>query len=293
MKLLSCILTGAVVFTACGESKNKNASTTKDIATDLPDSGANNPVYRYWVQDGKIARGLCDGREILVASNCSSDVKKLSYDVFKIRLNGGLTNTAVDLFRELMEIESAVYRIEKTIDATSKAIVAEQQRLGATNAELEATKAELAKVSTFVAEYKVQLAKINVQLRVVFDADLHEQGAELAAQLDGLRAQLGVICDKIPDILARIKEITAKIDSLKSQLNLLSTRLRNLKIDHDRVMQDFEHACQELAIYHDTIEKLTSGIIYRVMSDNDRWQAERRFIKRFDRIFAAHSADQE
>lgn len=279
---LAC-LTGVV---GCGAPTTNQQSSTQDIVTDLPDNGVEGPAYLYWTVGLKIFRGKCTDGVYLQPGCTNPDIQAMNYNTFKSKLDNGLSQTIVDLTAEVAEIQAAISTIESEVSKTLKTIAQKRLELGATNAELDAAEAEANRVSAFVKEYKVQLIFINIQIAKASDPDYLVLRNLVAADLALYSSKLDALCKKMQELVARINQLGLTIGDLSSNLATLCTRLDNLRYELADVTGDLQDATDDFSVYTDTISKLESIIVHRVFSDDTLFRKNRKFIRRFDKIFA-------
>jgi predicted nuclease with TOPRIM domain len=275
----------------CGPAKQQQpggeASSAKQIGTDLPDSGSSDPqVKLYYVVDGRIFRGLCEGRDTVIPE-CGIDVESMTYGVFRERLDGGLSQMIRDLTEEAQQIRTAMAFVEHELQGTIDAINDIEQQSGHLSAELKELRAKMTRFENTVAAYNEQLALINQALQdAIADADLLAQRLIVIDALTRYRAQLDDIGARIPVLLDQIQAVHSQVADLRIRLNALNIRLSNLNAEMAQVDARLRLAYDDFSVYESTLRKLNSGIVYTVLSDNVIAQKERQFIKRFEKIFS-------
>jgi chromosome segregation ATPase len=262
-----------------------SASTTKQIGTDLPDSGGNAQVKLYWVVDGRVFRGLCNGRDTVIPE-CSNDVESMTYNVFRERLDGGLSATIRELSEEAQRIRAAMTYVEHELQATIDAINDIESQSGHLSSELQELRAKMARFEKTVAAYNEQLALIDTALQqAIADADLLAQRQIVVDALGRYRAQLDDVGARIPVLLDQIAAVQVQVADLRIRINSLTIRLGNLNDEMAQVDARLQLAYDDFTVYESTLRKLNSGIVYTVLSDNVIAQKERQFIRRFERLF--------
>ncbi len=261
------------------------ASSTQQIGTDLPDSGGNAQVKLYWVVDGRVFRGLFNGRDTVIPE-CSNDVEAMTYSIFRERLDGGLSATIRELSEEAQRIRAAMAYVEHELQATIDAINDIEQQSGNLSAELRELRAKMARFEQTVAAYNEQLLLIDAALQqAIADSDLLAQRLIVLDALGRYRAQLDDIGARIPILLDQIQAVNVQVADLRIRINALTIRLGNLNDEMAQVDARLQLAYDDFTVYESTLRKLNSGIVYTVLSDNVIAQKERQFIRRFERLF--------
>lgn len=281
------VLALGLAVTACGSFQTKNDKRT--ISTDLPDDGSTGPVKMYWVQGGQIERGTCSSHLFVIKANCLNGIETMAYDDFKLKLDAGVTATVEALVKEIGAIENAIDSLELQRRETMAAIALTEAKLGMATGDLLAAKEELATLETFIAEYRAQLKAIRAKLNYGGNGDLLAQARQMAVELQALKDASSLIAARIPALFARVVQLSEKLSDLYERLNSIGIRLDNLRIDHARTWVALQWAIDDLDAYLETLAMLTDegGINYRVHADNPWFQKVRRFVKRFEVIFAS------
>jgi len=169
---------------------------------------------------------------------------------------------------------------------TILAIEENEIELGAANAELVSARVEIKKVKIFVDEYRYQLALIDQAIRRITDNDLIIQRDVVAKELDAYRGKIFVLQGEIYTLVTQITSLHITISSLERALERLTIRFSNLKDELGDTILQLESARDDFSVYENTLEKLESNIIYRVLSDQTLYRKNRKFVKRFENIFA-------
>jgi len=275
----------SVLSVGCGSGQNDH-SQTNSIATDLPDDGSKLPIYLYWLSGASINRGLCQADGPILKSNCTQDVESMRYSTFKVKLDAGLSQTIIDLRSEVASILVSLEAVESQMRTTILAIEENEIELGAANAELVSARVEIKKVKIFVDEYRYQLALIDQAIRRITDNDLIIQRDVVAKELDAYRGKIFVLQGEIYTLVTQITSLHITISSLERALERLTIRFSNLKDELGDTILQLESARDDFSVYENTLEKLESNIIYRVLSDQTLYRKNRKFVKRFENIFA-------
>ena len=285
----------ALMPTGCGSrDRLVSGSETKAIATDLPDDGTNGKIHLYWIFAGNILRGECRLRnpgDPLIPRTCmrnDSTTKSMSYEVFKEKLDNGLSQTIKNLSEEARNIQQAIARINAQIIPIKVEIERLEREGNVHSAELARLRNDLSEFQIYVSELQDQLRYIEEELRrTANDPDLLAQRSIVMEQLGRFRTKLNDISGRIPALLDKVRSISAQVDVLKTQLVALTTRLNNLQIDLDDVTTRLAVAYDDFSVYEDTLRRLESQAIFSALSTNTIVQRQRQFIKRFDRIFTS------
>ncbi len=267
-------------------SDEGNASTSKAIGSDLPDDGSDALVHLYWVTGGQIFRAACNGRTPILRSNCTSEMSSMSYDSFKVTLDGGLSDTIRELSDEAERIQGAIGHLQADMEATLATIAEIERRSGGLSTELEHLRADLVRFQTFIQEYREQLSLIDAALRRMADRDLQTQRVVIMQELQEYQGRLADIASRIPGLVDQIAGIQTELAELQEHLDTVNARLENLNAELTDVSTRLAVAHDDFEVYEDTLSKLTDGIIYRVLSDNVLYQKNRQFVRRFERIFS-------
>jgi chromosome segregation ATPase len=287
--LLAAALTTVALSSGCGGGARHagDASHLDAIATDLPDDGGPGPVHLFWVSSNAIFRGMCEGREPLIRANCGDDLQSMNYDVFRKRLDNGLSQTIIDLTNEAARLQQTINVVQAEIQKTLDALAAIEQQNGHLTAELEQLRAQVRKFQQFVAELQDQITMIDQELRRLADQDLMAQREIVVKQLADYQHRLDALGPQIQAVSRQIDALGQQAAELQTKLNSLTARLDNLRGDLAGVTTQLSAAYDDFSVYELTIRRLESGIVASVLRDNVLYQRERQFVKRFEKIFAA------
>lgn len=272
-------------LSSCGA--RTSSGRIQGVATDLPDDGGQNTIHLYWIDDDRIFRGECLDRVDLLRSKCLNNLEVMSYGLFKTKLERNLGLTIADLLKELAETNSAMAKLQAEINDLVHQIEDLQAKQHADQANLATLKSQLQAATKLVDEYQQQLTLIRIELNRRPDTDLVDQAAEMAGRMAEIRAAGERLAEQMAPIAANIQRLGAAIEALKNVLPSFMTRLDNLKIDHQRIAAELKLAQSDLSVYQDTLARLEDRIDYWVLSDNTYYQAVRKFVKRFDVVFAS------
>lgn len=267
-------------------------SQTASIATDLPDRIGGGPVHLYWTTSDRVYRGTCNpdaGEGVLaIPHNCSINQRSMLYDRFKEQLDGGLSQTITELTQEAQRLQELMLYVQDQIGQTTVAI-AEQERLGGPlTAELQRLRHDIGEFQIFVTELREQLALITDALLRLNDANLMMQREIVVRQLTAYQGRVNAIALRIPGVLSQLRGITTQLHALNVQLTSLQNRLSNLQVDISQVTGRLQAACDDFAIYGETLSYLRSGITLSIFADNTMAQRNRQFVRRFEQIFGAN-----
>jgi len=118
------------------------------------------------------------------------------------------------------------------------------------------------------------------------DPDLIVQRDTVASELSAYRTRLFGLQVDAQNLSTDIASLQHSIAVLRATYAKLVTRFDNLKMDLDETMEELLRASEDFSVYNDTLTKLDSDIIYRVLADQTLYHKNRKFVKRFDTIFA-------
>lgn len=271
---------------ACREGPS--ASSAKQIATDLPDSGTLTPVHVYWITGNRLFRAACPDRNFILREHCQDGRRSIDYARFKRDLDGGLSETIRQLTDETNQIQSAIRAVEQQIVATTEAIADLERRSGHLSAEVGRLRDDIRRFDAYIREYREQLALIEAALRRLADADLAAQRNDMLRELARCQQSIADIARQVDLIMDQIRAIGGDIGRLRGELTSLTNRATNLRYDLSLVAARLQQAYDDFSVYEETLVMLNDEIIFRVLSDNVRFQKVRQFVRRFERIFAAN-----
>lgn len=287
--ILAAALLLVVSVTGCSPAP-ESVSTNKNIATDLPDT-VGGPTNLYWITANRIFRGTCrlsgPAGVPAIPANCNLNPRSMSYDDFKTQLDGGLSQTITDLTNEAQRVQDVITFVQEQISQTTQDIIAAEQQGGPLTAELQRLRTNMQEFQVFVTELHDQLTLINQELRRLNNQDLMMQRDIVIVQMQEYQGKVSDIVARIPQITAQLGGILTQVNALRTQLNSLSTRLSNLQGDLSQVNARLQSACDDFAVYGETLTMLQSGITYSVFANNVIAARNRQFVKRFEMIFVA------
>ena len=281
----------AVVPQACSRDRSSSgaASQSKDIITDLPDTGGEPASSMYYVNNGRIFRGRCVDISAFNRNDCSQELVSISYDTFKRDLDGGLSDTIRELTAESKQIQDAIAVIERDLaDARAELDRLERQQ-GGLDSGLTSLRADIKHFEVNLSEYKQDLVLIDQALAQAADADTAAMRPIVMARIQEWQSRIAQVNVQIETIIAQFGQLHTQIATISARITELTTRTQNLHIELAAVDQRLELAYGDFSVYTETLRRLTSGIPYTVFGDNTILVAERLFIRRFEAIFAKHT----
>ena len=282
ISLLVCI----IGLASCGQNVGSR-SHVKDIATDLPDTGASPTIKEiYYIHGAKINRSRCPAdATIFTRTICNGRTQRMDYTKFKSELNGGLIDLVISLTKESERIQTALDTIQAQIRVLQKEIDRIEQTQGGLSHELIALRAEVAKLDSWIEEGRTQIRNINENLRHAANQDLMEQRDYIVLELAKLQKRIILVNERLSDIVDQLATINCQVAALKTEMSKLSNRASNLSVELVDVQDRLARASSDLSVYNETIGYLENGgITYMVTSETDWFQKVRKFVKRFDEI---------
>lgn len=273
---------------ACSPDATPVTSAPAQIITDLPDNGDITPTHLYWVVGNHLFRGLCVDPAHILPTSCGDQRQSMSYTTFKTELDGGLSATIRALTEETAEIQAAIRMIERQIVATTQAIADLERQSGDLSAEIARLREALHRFDRYIRDYRDQLALIEASLRRLADADLAAQRLDMLRELAECQQKIADISRQVDTIVDEMDRVSTAAGRLQTELVSLTNRSTNLRYDLAIISTRLQAARDDFSVYEDTLEMLNDGVAYRVLADNVRFQKVRQFVRRFERIFAAH-----
>jgi len=294
IRFLICF--SALTISACGlpgsgpapESTSAASAELRDIATDLPDTGLASDVHLYWVSSGRIFRAACDDTGILTRIHCRTELASMPYTAFKEQLDGGLSDLILQLTEESARIQLAMSRVREEISRVQSAIDRLNAQGGPLRDQLQLLEREMKTFDSWIVDLGEQIRLINDRLARLANGDLARQRDKILQQIDNLRSEMNGIETRMLAVSNSLQRIAGQIAPLAAELTALRTRLDNLNVEAAQVAVRLDLARSDFAVYRETLDYLTDGIVFHVLRDNTWYAAVRQFVKRFDRIFAAN-----
>lgn len=288
-KFLIIVAMANIIALSLNACRSDETSSTKMIGTDLDENAEKGSPYLYWIANDQIFRGACDDRELYLRSTCKGSTDQMSYEVFKVKLENGLSETISELEENSVKLRSYIAKVEKQIARTKADIESAVEEQAMTEKEKEEVSQEMLKLEDAIQEYKLILAAIVDRLAEFPEDDLESQSGVMATELDGIRSELGDIYDQIEELVEKIAALKTKIKVLRKSLTKLGKKIEKLQKALDVVESDLEQAQNDFANYTNTIEKLEDDTIpYRATAANEWYDNNRPFIRRFAPIFDAN-----
>ncbi len=283
---LAVLTTVVALPSACNRvPADPSASSPESIATDLPDDGGTPQNSLFWANNGRVFRGRCLEGSDFTREECSRELVSMSYDTFKVDLDGGLSETIRELAAESRRIQDAIALIERDLAAARAELDALEARQGGLSAELSRLRSEIIRAENNLAEYREQLVLIDEALSQAADQDISAMRPIVLARLADWQSRLAQINGQLEALLAQVGSLQTEIEEVTRRMATLTARISNLQIEFASVNQRLEMAYGDFSVYEETVRRLNSGITYTVLSTNTILARQRLFIKRFEAIF--------
>jgi chromosome segregation ATPase len=273
---------------ACGRMSS-SVSETKDIVTDLEQNERGSGLKQIYFLDGKlIIRKDCpDEVPIYTRITCTGRMQMMEYETFKVALDNGLSQSVSDLAKRASQLSAHLAELRKQLQRTEQEIAKIESEAGPMAAQLRSLRLKLSKLELWIEEGQKQIAAINEDLRRTRNSDLEEQREAILNEIQKLETFVREVNDQLNDIISQVGAVDAKLDALRQDFDRVDALVGQVQAQLKRVQEDLASAKSDLEIYEHTLTKLTnSAIAYQVNTDTTWYEAERKFVRRFDAIFA-------